>query len=196
MNARVMSRFMQGVLLVFLVNTYTDIVWAKDRVADIVLPEVLIEDFDEECTDAEEPQTESNSIAIEEEQKNSKLGTIEGSFSDSIYECGISISKEIFTPLQIRLNTEIYQEAKAIFSREHIESDYRNVSSSLYMSYLNKVDPLMPLAITVCETGMWADSRYTWTSGPIANSKALRRRKRLYRVPMRRGNHGFDVLGR
>ena len=77
---------------------------------------------------------------------------------------GIRIDKDIFNSTSVRLNTEIYNDTAAILTEEHIIRDYGIPTTKLYRSYLDNVDPLVPMALSLCETGMWADSRYTWCS--------------------------------
>lgn len=78
---------------------------------------------------------------------------------------GVAINDTVFSATQIRLNMELYDTAAEIFNSKHIMSDYGEAETMLAKSFLNTVDPLVPLALTINETGMWMDTRYTWTSG-------------------------------
>ena len=79
-------------------------------------------------------------------------------------EISMKIDSSVFSPTCIRLNTEIYDTASDWFSREEITKDLDGVSSVLLDSYLDVVNPLVPVALTVNETGGWKDTKYTWTS--------------------------------
>lgn len=83
----------------------------------------------------------------------------------------ININEEVFNSTQVRLNTEIYKEAAEVFNKEHILMDYGNPNTELYASYVEYINPIVPLAISVCETGMWMDTKYTWS--PAIYSKLL-----------------------
>ena len=74
------------------------------------------------------------------------------------------INKDLFNATSIRLNEEIFAESAEVFSHAHISEEYGYTGSELYNSFLNNMDPIMPIALTIGETGMWADTRYTWSS--------------------------------
>lgn len=84
---------------------------------------------------------------------------------DVIAVQSISIDGELFTKTQVRLNTEIYNIAAETFNSWHIVQDYGEPETELAKSYTETVDPLVPLALSINETGMWMDTRYTWSSG-------------------------------
>lgn len=77
---------------------------------------------------------------------------------------GISIDDMIFTSTQVRLNTEIYNIAAEVYNSGHISDDYGKPMTTLAKSYVSTLNPLIPMALTINETGMWMDTRYTWSS--------------------------------
>lgn len=76
----------------------------------------------------------------------------------------VAIDTNVFNATSVRLNTEIYNETADILDKRHIQNDYGESGTPLYNSYLQYINPLVPLSLTICETGMWADTRYTWSS--------------------------------
>lgn len=78
---------------------------------------------------------------------------------------GISVDTTLFTDTQVRLNRELYDMTASVFNRAHMTKDYGRPGTALAESYLAAADPLIPLALAVNETGMWMDTRYTWSSG-------------------------------
>lgn len=79
-------------------------------------------------------------------------------------EVSICIDSNIFNTTQVRLNTEIYKISSEICNKEHIIEDFGEPQSNLARSYIQNINPLIPVAMTINETGMWADSRFTWSS--------------------------------
>lgn len=76
----------------------------------------------------------------------------------------VVIDTDVFNSISIKLNTEIYNETAEYMSMEHITKEFGSSGTKLYISFLKNINPLTPLALTLCETGSWADSRYTWSS--------------------------------
>lgn len=79
-------------------------------------------------------------------------------------DVGICIDENIFDKTQVRLNTDIYDLSGEVFSVDHVKGEYGESGTKLYNSFLENMDPLIPEAMTLCETHMWGDSRYTWCS--------------------------------
>ena len=81
----------------------------------------------------------------------------------------INIDEAIFGEVSTRLNTEIYEEAEAVINDDHLmefEGDSR-----LFKSYKDTLTPLVPLALSINETGTWMSTKYTWT--PAIYSRLL-----------------------
>ena len=76
----------------------------------------------------------------------------------------IVIDMTVFTPTQVRLNTEIFEMSKSIFNKEHVINEFDIANSNLSISFLDNMNPLIPIAMTIGETGNWVDTRYTWSS--------------------------------
>lgn len=62
-----------------------------------------------------------------------------------------------------RLNKEIYDIADGIINEEHLSKCF-DLSSNLSKSAVKYYTPLIPIALTECETGSWADRSITWSS--------------------------------
>lgn len=127
---------------------------AKD--VDLAIKELASQEevSTEEITTTEEVLEEENSEVIEEQQKS------------------ILIDSMLFNNTQVRLNTEIYDITNGIYNEEHIVQDFGTPNTNLARSYLENINPVIPISTTVNETGAWADTRYTWSSAIY--SKLLR----------------------
>lgn len=79
-------------------------------------------------------------------------------------EQSINIDSSIFNSVQIRLNTDLYNSTESVFNRSHIVEDYGIPQTNLAKSFVDCVDPLIPVALTINETGTWMDTCYTWSS--------------------------------
>lgn len=87
----------------------------------------------------------------------------------------VNIDSTVFSPVSVRLNTEIYNMSKNVINQEHLQQCYGDSNTPLFNSYKRTITPLVPMALTLVETGSWCDTRYTWSSAiyskPIANAK-------------------------
>ena len=86
----------------------------------------------------------------------------------------VNIDSTVFSPVSIRLNTEIYDISESVINQSHLQQCYGSSDTPLFNSYKRTLTPLIPIALTINETGSWCDSNYTWTSAiyskPIANA--------------------------
>lgn len=87
-----------------------------------------------------------------------------------------NIDSNIFSETSIRLNQEVYNISSDNFNSSRVMSGNSQFSSVLFNSYIQNVDPIIPIALTICETGSWMDTRYVWSSAiyakPLLNSGA------------------------
>lgn len=81
----------------------------------------------------------------------------------------LAIDESVFSTNSVRLNTEIYDIASKVINSEHSSKCFSYSDTNLAMSYKEHVNPLIPLALSVCETGMWMDTKYTWSSAVYSN---------------------------
>jgi len=88
----------------------------------------------------------------------------------------INIDSNIFSETSVRLNREVYNISSDNFNKSRVMSGNSQFSSVLFNSYVQNVDPIIPIALTICETGSWMDTRYVWSSAiyakPLLNSGA------------------------
>lgn len=82
----------------------------------------------------------------------------------------INIDATIFSRNTVRLNSEIYNVSNDVITEEHADKCLK-ATTVLGESFVSNLNPLIPLALSVCETGSWANTEYTWT--PAIYSKAL-----------------------
>lgn len=130
--------------------------------AESQLSAISIEDVDlalkNRAANKEEVSTEEITMTVEEDLEEEKSEVIAEQHD------GILIDDMLFNSTQIRLNTEIYDITKNIYNEEHLIEEYGNPLTKLAQSYLQNMTPIIPIAMTINETGMWSDTRYTWSS--------------------------------
>ncbi len=130
--------------------------------AESQLSTISIEDVDlalkNRVANKEEVSTEEITMTVEEDLEEEKSEVIAEQHDD------ILIDDMLFNNTQIRLNTEIYDITKNIYNEEHLIEEYGDPSTKLAQSYLQNMTPIIPIAMTINETGMWSDTRYTWSS--------------------------------
>lgn len=130
--------------------------------AESQLSTISIEDVDlalkNRVANKEEVSTEEITMTVEEDLEEEKSEVIAEQHE------GILIDDMLFNNTQIRLNTEIYEITEDIYNEEHLIDDYGSPSTKLAQSYLQNMTPIIPIAMTINETGMWSDTRYTWSS--------------------------------
>ena len=68
-----------------------------------------------------------------------------------------------FSDTSVKLNSEIYAQVENIMYAGHFETCFVQNNTNLWNSYKENLDPLVFMAIANCETGLWNDTRYTWT---------------------------------
>lgn len=76
----------------------------------------------------------------------------------------INIDSSVFSSNTIRLNTEIYKISESVVNQNHLSKCFGDVNTNLFKSYKKYMNPLIPLALSLNESGSWADTRYTWSS--------------------------------
>lgn len=85
-----------------------------------------------------------------------------------------NIDDDLFSKNVVRLNQEIYDETELVVNKNTVKDINLATTTGLGQSFIDNLTPLTPMALTVCETGLWMDTRYTWTSaiysGVLANS--------------------------
>lgn len=107
-----------------------------------------------------EKVTVKNQVNLQKNKRYDELKIV----SENSVSQAMLIDSEMFNTTQVRLNSELYHITDEVFNKEHIINEYGVPTTNLYKSYMEYINPIIPLALTVCETGGWADSRYTWCS--------------------------------
>lgn len=103
------------------------------------------------------------------------------------------LHRERYTDVQLRLNEEIYNMSASVFNEEHVIKCYGSVETNLGVSFVRNLDPLVPMALCLCETGTWNDTRYTWA--PAIYSKAISSRGvNMDRVHIEEVDYHFYVV--
>lgn len=97
-------------------------------------------------------------------------GTILYSDLCYLYASDCNMDDTIFDKTQIKINKAIYGQAAVIFSDDHFESCYGDVSSPLFNSFKQYFTPLVPMAFSIAEWGSNGDLRYSFTPA-IATKK-------------------------
>lgn len=73
--------------------------------------------------------------------------------------------EEILTLMSLKeksLNEQAYEEAARIFNTRHVSKCYGTPKTILGQSYVEFLNPYMPLAISACETGCWTNTKDAW----------------------------------
>lgn len=70
----------------------------------------------------------------------------------------------LFSENVLELNYDILKDTAKIFNSVHFFRDYEYDLTPLGISFGEMLDPMIPLALSVNETGIYKDARYTWSS--------------------------------
>ena len=144
------------------------VVLATVLVISSMIPSICVEAAEVQST-VENNQTDESvedELSEEKEMSTEEITETKGSISKLYDFTGdIEINTEVFNSTQVRLNTELYITAEESYNKQHVIKDFGVPATKLAESYVDAMNPLIPVAMTVNETGMWADRRYTWTSG-------------------------------
>lgn len=93
---------------------------------------------------------------------------------ENFYAQGVVIDEDVFSETSVRLNTEIYEVAGRVINDVTKEAFLGEPENRFAQAYKEYVNPLMPMALAACETGIYSDHSYTWVpaiySRPIAEA--------------------------